>query len=124
MIFSCVFVFASCSLAPNSDPSKAAEALEEADYTVYKIDNEIALKFYLPESINNCIAFISANKGDDSISIFYFDTKSNAKESWKAYQNNIKELQEIAEKSGQKIIAKQSGKMFYCGTEQAIKDAQ
>ena len=102
-----------------SDPDKAAENLEKEGYTV--LANEDATKalagFIVPEG---CEAIVFAYKGyipigaDDAIRIYYFEETEDAKEYWETIKDD--ELEDGWD-------AKQSGKIVYKGSKEAIKAA-
>ena len=101
-------ILVSCG-GPNKDPKKAEAALKEAGYTVALVE--------VKDEKTGLQTTVSAFKGTDMITIAYYDTKANAKAAFA-------DAEKAAELLGDKIVVKQSGKMVYMGTEQAIKDAK
>ena len=109
---------------PNSDPKKAKEALEDADYEVIYASNELEAAF-MGGWYDGCEAVILAsNEDDEGIYIWYFEEKDDADDAWEDIEEFAKELQEEAEDEDIDLIIKKSGKMIYVGSKQAIKDAK
>lgn len=111
-----VALFASCA-APNKDPEKAKEALEEAGYTVIYADGELADLSATILGIDKVDALISASKGDDAVEIIYFEDAAAADEFYD-------EVKEAAENAGTTVEVKKSGNMVYYGTNAALKAAK
>lgn len=110
-------VLVSCG-GPNADPDKAEKALEDAEYTVMKIDDEDMLKL---SGIDGLVCAITAfNEDEEGIVIYYFEDAAAANEAWEDIEEEAKEAMEDEED----IVCKKSGKMIYYGTKQAVKDAQ
>ncbi len=113
-------VLASCA-APNADPEKAKEALEEAGYTVVYNDGKGLFGLAgaaLPEGAE---ATIVAIKGDEEyIVITYYEDADAVNAAWDDAKADAEELEEEYEN----IVCKKSGKMIFTGTEQAVKDAK
>ena len=106
---------------PASDPDKAAEALEDADYVVIKADDKISLATYDALGVDDLECVITAfNEDEEGIVIFYFEDKDAANDAWEA----IEEIAEEAAEEEEDLVIKKSGKMIYYGTKQAIKDAK
>ena len=120
LMLGCVMALASCTNAkddekketkPYSDPEKAAEALENAGYTVRLLTDED----YLNEQ--GIEATIYAVNGDgEMISIAYYFDSDEAKEGYE-------EAKEEREDLGDKYEVGKSGKMVWMGTKAAIKAA-
>lgn len=110
-----VALFASCA-APNKDPEKAKEALEDADYEVLLLDEGLDA-FY--EGLE---AYLMAEDedGEEVIIIYYFKDSAAAKDAWEEVEKEVEEMKE----EEPDLIAKQSGKMIYIGTKDAIKAAK
>ena len=118
MMLACL---ASCFGGPNADPEKAEEALEDNDYEVMVVDEKAALAFYGLDNLE-CVVSASSEDEDDGIVIFYFEEKEDAKD---AFDSKIfEELAEEAEDELDDVVVKQSGKMIYIGTKNAIKAAK
>ncbi len=97
---------------PNSNPDKAAEALEEAGYTVITDENE-------DEGITTVTAYNMENM-EDFIVIMYFEDSGDAKDAWDEVKDEAKEYEDVYDD----FVCKKSGKMIYMGTKQAVKDAK
>jgi len=120
LMLGCVMALASCTNAkddekketkPYSDPEKAAEALENAGYTVRLLTDED----YLNEQ--GIEATIYAVNGDgEMISIAYYFDSDEAKEGYE-------EAKEEREDLGDKYEVGKSDKMVWLGTKAAIKAA-
>ncbi len=108
-------VLVSCG-GPNKDPKKAKEALEAAGYEV----------MYAEVNAGGIKATITAVKGEDSISIAYYDDKDTATKAYEQAKEAYEALKEIAEAAGEELdyVVKQSGTIVYMGTKQAVKDAK
>ena len=116
--------FASClSGAPNADPEKAKEALEDADYDVLYASNALEATF-LGAWYDGCEAAIFANNDDDAIWIWYFEETDDADDAWEKIEDFAEELKEEAEEENEDIVVKKSGKMIYIGTKDAVKAAK
>ncbi len=104
--------------APNKDPEKAKEALEDAGYTVILNDGGLLGDHLLPDGAE---ATLTAMKGDDEyISIVYYEDKDALKDAWEDAKEDAEKLKEKYEN----IVYKKSGMMIFIGTEQAVKDAK
>ncbi len=99
--------------APNSDPDKAKEALEDAGYIVVLVDSGILL----PDGVE---ASLTAYKDGEYLVVTYYNDKDALNEAWDEAEDEAKELEEEYEG----IVCKKSGKMIFIGTEQAVKDAK
>ena len=133
-------VLAACLVACiPSDPAKAEENLKAEGYEVTLIEEG------LPDGM---VASLSAEKGDDYISIAYFDDKDAANKYWEdnemddyeaQKEKELKELEEMYDEGlfegaedeyeeMKKYIedtkVKKQGKIVYIGTEAAIKAAK
>ena len=114
-----VAMFASCA-APNKDPEKAKEALEDNDYTVQMIDGDLAGKL-----MDGLEAYVAAFDDDENaVFIYYFKDKDAANDAWDEIEEEIKELEEEAKEEDVEIVSKKSGKMIYFGTKDAVKAAK
>ena len=114
-----VAMFASCA-APNKDPKKAKEALEENDYKVTLIDGTLAEAMY-----KGLDSYIAAYKDEDNaVVIYYFDDKDTANEAWEDIEKDVEELKEEVKEKDVEIVAKKSGKMIYFGSKDAVKAAK
>ena len=110
-------VLVSCA-APNKDPEKAKEALEEAGYVVVLNDGGALGDHFLPKGVE---ASLSAFKGDDEfIVIAYYESAEALNEDWDDAKDDANEYADKYED----IVCKKSGKMIFIGTKQAIKDAK
>ena len=119
MMLSCL---ASCFGGPNADPEKAEEALKDNDYDVLVVDEKVALAFYGLDNLECVITASSEEDEDDGIIIFYFEEKEDAKD---AFDSEIfEELAEEAKEEMDDVVVKQSGKMIYIGTKNAVKAAK
>ena len=105
-------VLVSCG-APNSDPKKAKEALEDAGYIVVLVDSAILL----PDGVK---ASLTAYKDGEYLVVTYYDDKDVLNDAWDKAEDEAKELEEEYED----IVCKKSGKMIFIGTKQAVKDAK
>ena len=112
---------ASCG-GPNADPEKAEKALEGNDYEVIVADSKAQLLVYGLDDLDCVITAWSEEDEDEVIMIFYFENKEAASD---AFDSDIFEaLVEQADKKGDDLIVKASGKMIYIGTKNAIKAAK
>ena len=113
-------VLVSCG-GPNKDPKKAAEALEEAGYSVQLVDEN------MPEGYE---ATIIATKIDlenekvDFISIAYYSDTEVLNADWEEAQDSVKDMAEEMGLEESEIVVKKSGKMIYIGTKDAVKAAK
>ena len=114
-----------CSLfGPNSDPEKAKEALEDADYEVLYASNAVEAVF-LGGWYDGCEAAIAAGKDDEAIWIWYFEDKDDAADAWeKGLKDYAEEIEEEAKEEDVDVVVKKSGKMIYIGTKAAVKAAK
>lgn len=112
--------------APNKDPDKAKDALEDAGYEVILADNEISAAL-MGGWYDGCEAVLMAyneEDDDDGIWIWYFEEKEDADEAWDDIEKFAEDLNEEAKEEDIDMVCKKSGKMIYVGTKQAIKDAK
>ena len=129
LLLGCVCAITSCGkdkddekeeeVTPNKDYKKAAEALEEAGYTVsaYDVDD---LPYMEEEGYE---ATISAMKDDDAISIAYCVDSKTANAMYDEAKEQLKAMNESAPE-GVKYVAGKSGNMVWMGTKAAIKAAK
>lgn len=115
LVLAPMFLVASC--APNANPDKAKEALEENGYLAGK-----SLDGY--EEFGGLETVVSGTKMNglkiEIIMILYFESSKAASKVWEESGEELKkELKEYED-----IVAKKSGKMIYIGTKQAVKDAR
>lgn len=104
--------------APNKDPDKAAEKLEDAGYSVVYNDGEGLIGgAMLPDDVD---ATILARNGDEYIYITYYEDSKAANDAW----DDVKEEVEQFKEENSDIVCKKSGKIIYYGTKQAVKDAR
>ena len=110
---------------PNSNPAKAAKALEDKKYAVVSVIgadsklNQASLDLIAKAAgleAGDIIATVTGTNGNEGISITYFKNASVASKYWKENKDKIEK------KDG--WVVKQSGAMVYSGTEQAVKDAK
>ncbi len=127
-----LLAFVAC--APNSDPKKAKESLDDAGYTTVLVTSDnllssAALSGY--ESAFGCergdiVAVLTGVKGgDDSgelITIVYFKDASACKSAWEKAESYFEDENDDDDDSD--FTVKKSGKMIYAGTEAAIKAAK
>ena len=125
LMVSCLFVFASCG-APNSDPSKALEALKENGITWAAKDTTViplALKLAGVDDVDCVVSGTGEIDGKYAhITIVYFEESEDASEAWektKEYAESKKD-----EKAESDWVCEKSGKMIYWGTKDAIKAAK
>lgn len=115
--------------APNSNPDKAVEALENKGYIVVATKGA-ALSFI---ELGGCehgdvSAFVTATKVNEdktleTVTIVYFKDASTCKDKWESVKSYlVKKDGEKAEDSDYTV--ERSGKMIYAGTEAAIKAAR
>ncbi len=118
LLVGCVFTFASCA-KPNSDPEKAKEALEDADYAVTYVNEDTPIAgALLPDGVVATI--VAFDKNENYIAITYYESKDDVNDAWEDAEEDAKELEEEYEN----IVCKKSGKMIYIGTEDAVKAAK
>ncbi len=117
LMVGCVFALASCG-GPNSDPAKAKASLDEAGYSVTKLDASgsvvekgIIVAMNLA-GIDNIKSVVTAKKDADEITIIYFADSDCAKA-------ELADVQDYADKT-----CKQVGALIYYGTEAAVKAAR
>lgn len=115
----------SCAGGPNSDPKKAKEALEDADYEVVHANNA-AEAFFLGGWYDGCEDVILAinEEEEELIYIWYFEEKDDAEDAWEDIEEFAEELKEEAEEEDIDLVVKKSGKMIYVGTKKAVKAAK
>ena len=135
MATSCIFMFASCGGGgkPNSDPEKAKEALEDADYTV----TTSKAMFAGVEGLEDVVMAYKTDVDLDDIKdpedledikmevvmILYFEDEDAAKDAFKDIKGEMADG--LAEQYGvDDFECKQSGKMVWVGTPAAIKAAK
>ena len=113
---------------PAKDPDDAKDALEDAGYEVEMQDGDLLKGFAELAGIDGLVAMVEAAHEDDEegIVIFYFEESKDAKEAFESdyMQDMIEELEEEAEDEDMDVVIKQSGKMIWFGTKQAVKDAK
>lgn len=105
-----VAALALVSCAPNSDPEKAAKALEDAGYTVMN-------------GVKDGKGTLVASKGEDAVTITWFENDEQAKEAEEAYQK----LYDAAKDAGEDVSDADfgsKGNMFWAGTKAAVKAAR
>ena len=112
--------------APNANPEKAKESLEKNGYAVSLATDAFGLA--ITEGIlgldrGDLVAVLTAgNEEGEAITIVYFEEADDARDCYKEYKDDLKELLETDDEE-KEIVAKQSGKMIYIGTKAAIKAA-
>lgn len=116
-IIALIAVLGVCLVAciPN-DYSKAEKNLKDAGYNVlvYTTVAPTALKI---AKIENVEAVLTADKGEDAITMVYFKDSGSAKDSYEEVEKYYKDKDA---KNKERTI-KRSGKVIYIGTEAAIK---
>ena len=112
---------------PNSDPAKAEEALEDADYEVYTMDSADELAFLEGTFGEGIEAYISATKVgedeelEDAIVIIYYEDEDAAADAYDTVEEFMEmELDDV----DLTITMDTDGNMIWYGTKQAIKDAK
>ena len=112
--------------APNANPEKAKESLEKNGYAVSLTTDAIGLAIterILGLDRGDLVAVLTAgNEEGEAITIVYFEEADDARDCYKEYKDDLKELLETDDEE-KEIVAKQSGKMIYIGTKAAIKVA-
>ena len=122
LLLGCVFALASCG-APNKDYKKAAEKLEKKGFKVEVVDGDAAKAMGMT-------AAITATKGEgedaQGINIAYYEKQEDADKAYKALEESLKAMEELAEKAGKKLDMKigQKGTMVWMGSKAAIKAAK
>ncbi len=110
-------ILVSCD-APNADPEKAKEALEDAGYAVILNQGGGFISgALLPDGVE---ATLVAYKDGEYLAVSYYEDTEALNEAWEEAQDDAKELEEEYED----IVCKKSGKMIFIGTKQAVKDAK
>lgn len=118
LVLTVVLLAVSLSACIPSDPAKARENLEGADYVAVNLP---AL------GIGGVDNVVFATKVTDSIVLVYFAETKDAKEFWNEYKDNKEGIYKAFGKSADKdseLKAGRSGKVVYVGTAQAVKDAK
>ena len=113
-----VTLLASCA-APNKDPEKAKEALEENDYEVLLTDISILGAFAPYDGLEYSLV-AGTKDGEEGLVVYYFEDADAANEAWDDIEDEIEEAKE----EEPDLIAKKSGSMIYFGTKAAIKAAK
>ncbi len=112
---------------PNSDPSKALQALKDNDYVAEKIDSSVALGVLKLAGIDDVTAIVSGTaKIDDKVehvTIIYFEDKEAADAEWEDVQKYMEDDKEQDGDESEWVI-KKSGNMIYYGTKAGIKAAK
>ena len=94
--------------------------LEDAGYTVYLEELDEA-------DDDGMVANVYATKDDGNyITIAYYEDSASAKEAFKEVEEQVEAAQEALEAMGVEfeLVAKQSGKMVWMGTKDAVKAAK
>lgn len=117
LVLAPMFLVASC--APNANPDKAKEALEEKNYIVAKLPTSTY------EELGGLETVVTGTKMnglevEEAIIIFYFESSKDASKAWEEAKEEMSE----GLKDEEDVVAKKSGKMIYVGTKQAVKDAR
>ena len=116
-------ILVSCD-APNSDPSKALQALKDNGYTAEKLDSAISLGFLELAGINDVTAVVSGTaKKDDKVehvTIIYFEDKEAADAEWE----DVNKYMDDEKDEDSDWVIKKSCSMIYYGTEAGIKAAK
>ncbi len=109
--------------APNADPEKAEEALEDAGYEV-SVDSKLAPAAYKAMGVDGVDCVLSAINLDEDeegiLFVVYFDEAADAKEAFEDIKKDAEEEMEDEED----FVCKRSGKMIYYGTKNAVKAAK
>ena len=102
----------SCGATPKSDIAEAKKALEDNGYTVM-------------ESSSDGAKVLIASKGEDTVSIAYYDDQDAADAAYKAAEEALDAMKELADAAGEELNVEvgQSGTMVWSGTPDAIKAA-
>lgn len=109
-------MLASCG-GPNADPDKAVEALEKNDYAAEKIDSKIGLLVFSWAGDGLECVVTGLDENLEGITIFYYEDAKSAKEAFEAVEKHASEEDDD-------YVLKQSGKMIYVGTKEAVKAAK
>ena len=116
-----VVMLASC-LAPNTDPEKAIDALEENDYKAAEDDTILPLVF-TGLGIKNVDTVVTGtaviDKKVEHVTIIYFEEAEDAKAAWEKVKEYAEKEDKEEEDSDWTI--NKFGKMIWYGTEAAIK---
>ena len=116
-------ILVSCD-APNSDPSKALQALKDNGYTAEKLDSAISLGFLELAGINDVTAVVSGTaKKDDKVehvTIIYFEDKEAADAEC---EDDYKYMADEKDEDSDWVIINTGSKIYY-GTEAGIKAAK
>lgn len=119
---SCLFAFTSCG-APNKDPEKAVEALEDAGYKAADVDVSW-LQFLGIKGIDKAVKgtyWDEENEKLETITVYYFESAEDAESAWESIS---KKSDEENKDDDSDWVCKQSGTMIYYGTKKAIKAAK
>ena len=116
-----VVLLASC-LAPNIDPEKAIEALEENDYTAVEDDTILPLVFagLGIKDVDTVVTGTAViDKKVEHVTIIYFEEAEDANAAWA----KVKEYAEKEDKEDEDSdwTINKFGKMIWYGTKAAIK---
>lgn len=103
---------------PASDPDKAVKALEKNDYVAKNFDSDLAkLSFSWAGDVE---AVVTGIKKGEAITIIYYEDASAAKDAWEKVEKHFDDEND----DDSDFVIKRSGKMIYCGTKDAVKDAK
>ncbi len=122
-----VLALASCA-APNADPSKAKEALEDNGYSVQKLDGKIstaAISAILGEEVDCVLTAQKLDKEEESLEVLcvlYFEEAGDADDAWEKAQDYAKDAKDDEVEDSEWVVEK-SGKMIWFGTKNAVKAA-
>ena len=108
-----------------SDYTKAESNLKDAGYTVvtYKEGDLLFKTMTTAMGIENATAIVTGQKGlEEGITIIYFKDSKSAKNAFESFKKEMDE--ESKDSKDKEYVVKQSGKIIYGGTKQAVKDVQ
>lgn len=122
-----VLALASCA-APNADPDKAKEALEDNGYTVQKLSGKIstaAISAIIGEDVDCVITAQKLDKEEETLDVLcvlYFEEADNANDAWEKAQDYAEDAKDDDVEDSDWVVEK-SGKMIWFGTKNAVKAA-
>lgn len=103
---------------PASDPDKAVKALEKNEYVAEKFDSTLAkITFSWAGDVE---AIVTGAKKGEAITILYYTDADAAKDAWEKVEKHFDDKED----DDSDLVIKRSGKMIYCGTKNAVKDAK
>lgn len=110
---------ASCG-GPAKDPADAKAALEENGYVATNLSGLALTGTAALLGVDDLDAVVTGAKEGEAITIFYFETSDAADAAFEKIEEKAAE----AEEEYEDMVCKQSGKMIWMGTKQAVKDAK